>query len=137
MSAADQLTPTHAAHAMRFINRDEALDLLMAGGMPNFLHLRAESAIVQIYGDTMAPEYESGDTVLINAAWCAIGQPGVYVLRTDDGFIAQRCNPVPYSEPRMVVLCRDARTDPMETVPASSLDVVGFVVCGVDTERHT
>ncbi len=134
MSAAEETITTHYSHAIRFIGRDEALDIVANARTHCSLHLLAESALVKIYGDTMSPEYEDGDTLLINAAWQAIWQPGVYVLRTDKGYIAQRGMHVPCSNPSMVVLCHDVRIKPMETVPASSLDVVGFVVCRSDAE---
>jgi phage repressor protein C with HTH and peptisase S24 domain len=91
----------------------------------------ANYAVVKVVGDAMDPTYPDGSYVLIDADIRAPSPPGVFVLRDGDGYTLQRCQVVLGSSPPMVYLLPDNPTHQKETVPVSSLDVVGMVVCGI------
>ena len=60
-------------------------------------------AIIRVAGDSMEPEYQAGDRVLIDTSHCVPSPPGVYVLWDGYGLVLKRLELLPgMEEPRRV-----------------------------------
>lgn len=60
--------------------------------------------IIQVVGDSMQPEFNPGDRVMVNTADRTPSPPGVFVLWDGFGLIIKRCEMVPHSRPARAVL---------------------------------
>jgi hypothetical protein len=130
MPTSDTHTTPPVANAIRFISHSDALDL--ADGAIRSLHPLANTAIVVISGDAMAPAYPSGSMLLIDADVTSPSPAGIFILRDGDRYTAQRCQVELGGKPLMVHLLPDNSSHERQTVPASSLNVAGMVMCRID-----
>lgn len=84
--------------------------------------------IIQVMGDSMIPEFNPGDRVMVNTADRMPSPPGVFVLWDGFGLIIKRCEMVPHSKPAKVIL--SSSNDKYETYEKDmkELDIQGRVV---------
>jgi phage repressor protein C with HTH and peptisase S24 domain len=86
----------------------------------------------------MLPRYPDGSLLLIDAGIHGPSPGGVFVLRDGDRYTLQRCHITLRSKPLMAHLLPENPAHQKETVPASSLDVAGHVICRIsEPEIHT
>lgn len=84
--------------------------------------------IIQVMGDSMQPEFNPGDRVMVNTADRTPSPPGVFVLWDGFGLIIKRCEMVPHSTPARAIL--SSANDQYSTyeMVVSELDIQGRVV---------
>lgn len=84
--------------------------------------------IIQVMGDSMTPEFNPGDRVMVNTADRMPSPPGVFVLWDGFGLIIKRCEMVPHSKPPRVVLSSSNEKYATYEVEMTELDIQGRVV---------
>lgn len=73
------------------------------GYVAAFVESPDKLAIIRVAGDSMEPEYQAGDRVLIDTSHRAPSPPGIYVLWDGYGLVLKRLELVPgMEEPRRV-----------------------------------
>ncbi len=111
----------------------ESKDILSEWSLPKQLlanQVGAESTmrIIQVMGDSMQPEFNPGDRVMVNTADRMPSPPGVFVLWDGFGLIIKRCEMVPHSKPPRVVLSSANANYATYEMEAKALDIQGRVV---------
>lgn len=84
--------------------------------------------IIQVMGDSMVPEFNPGDRVMVNTADRMPSPPGVFVLWDGFGLIIKRCEMVPKSSPAKVILSSANSNYSTYEMELSELDIQGRVV---------
>ena len=84
--------------------------------------------IIQVMGDSMQPEFNPGDRVMVNTADRMPSPPGVFVLWDGFGLIIKRCEMVPHSNPARVVLSSANTNYATYEMDVKELDIQGRVV---------
>jgi phage repressor protein C with HTH and peptisase S24 domain len=84
--------------------------------------------IIQVMGDSMQPEFNPGDRVMVNTADRMPSPPGVFVLWDGFGLIIKRCEMVPHSTPPRVILSSANTSYSTYEMEAKELDIQGRVV---------
>jgi len=84
--------------------------------------------IIQVMGDSMQPEFNPGDRVMVNTADRLPSPPGVFVLWDGFGLIIKRCEMVPHSNPARVILSSANANYATYEMNATELDIQGRVV---------
>jgi phage repressor protein C with HTH and peptisase S24 domain len=90
--------------------------------------LPADLLMIEIMGDSMAPEYLSGDQMLANRILRSTAQPGAFCLWDGDGYVVKYIERIPGSEPAKVrVMSGNSRYTPHERL-VEEIDIVGRIV---------
>jgi hypothetical protein len=84
--------------------------------------------IIQVMGDSMQPEFNPGDRVMVNTADRTPSPPGVFVLWDGFGLIIKRCEMVPHSNPPRVILSSANTNYKTYEMDVSELDIQGRIV---------
>jgi len=84
--------------------------------------------IIQVMGDSMQPEFNPGDRVMVNTADRMPSPPGVFVLWDGFGLIIKRCEMVPHSNPARAILSSANTNYATYEMAVSELDIQGRVV---------
>jgi transcriptional regulator with XRE-family HTH domain len=84
--------------------------------------------IIQVMGDSMQPEFNPGDRVMVNTADRTPSPPGVFVLWDGFGLIIKRCEMVPHSTPPRVILSSANTNYKTYEMDVSELDIQGRIV---------
>ena len=84
--------------------------------------------IIQVMGDSMQPEFNPGDRVMVNTADRMPSPPGVFVLWDGFGLIIKRCEMVPHSKPPRVILSSANTKYATYEMESKELDIQGRVV---------
>lgn len=84
--------------------------------------------IIQVMGDSMQPEFNPGDRVMVNTADRMPSPPGVFVLWDGFGLIIKRCEMVPHSTPPRVILSSANSKYATYEMESKELDIQGRVV---------
>ena len=84
--------------------------------------------IIQVMGDSMMPEFNPGDRVMVNTADRTLSPPGVFVLWDGFGLIIKRCEMIPHSTPPRVMLSSANNNYATYEMDVSALDIQGRVV---------
>lgn len=84
--------------------------------------------IIQVMGDSMIPEFNPGDRVMVNTADRMPSPPGVFVLWDGFGLIIKRCEMVPHSTPPKAILSSANNNYSTYEMEISQLDIQGRVV---------
>lgn len=84
--------------------------------------------IIQVMGDSMIPEFNPGDRVMINTADRNPSPPGVFVLWDGFGLIIKRCEMVPHSRPPRAILSSTNENYATYEMDMTELDIQGRVV---------
>jgi len=84
--------------------------------------------IIQVLGDSMTPEFNPGDRVMVNTADRTPSPPGVFVLWDGFGLIIKRCEMVPHSNPARVILSSPNTNYKTYEMDLTELDIQGRVV---------
>ena len=84
--------------------------------------------IIQVMGDSMQPEFNPGDRVMVNTADRIPSPSGVFVLWDGFGLIIKRCEMVPHSNPPRVLLSSANKNYSTYEMAVSELDLQGRVV---------
>lgn len=84
--------------------------------------------IITVYGDSMSPEFQPGDRVMVDTGDRVPSPPGVFVIWDGFGLVVKRVEMIPYSDPPMMRLL--SRNDQYETreLPAREVVINGRVV---------
>jgi transcriptional regulator with XRE-family HTH domain len=93
-------------------------------------HARSASAvrIIRVAGDSMEPEYPSGDRVLVDTSHKFPSPPGVYVLWDGFGLVLKRLEVLQGTEPPIVRISSANPAYPAYERPAEGLAINGRVV---------
>jgi phage repressor protein C with HTH and peptisase S24 domain len=84
--------------------------------------------LIEIEGDSMVPEFLSGDQMLVNKSKISIAQPGAFCLWDGDGYVVKYLEKIPGSEPPKVrVMSGNDRYRPVERL-ADEIQVMGRIV---------
>lgn len=84
--------------------------------------------IIQVMGDSMEPEFNPGDRVMVNTADRMPSPPGVFVLWDGFGLIIKRCEMIPHSNPARVMCSSANENYARYEMDLKDLDVQGRVV---------
>lgn len=84
--------------------------------------------IIQVMGDSMQPEFNPGDRVMVNTADRIPSPPGVFVLWDGFGLIIKRCEMVPHSNPARVILSSANSNYATYEMESKELDIQGRVI---------
>lgn len=84
--------------------------------------------IIQVMGDSMQPEFNPGDRIMVNTADRMPSPPGVFVLWDGFGLIIKRCEMVPHSNPARVILSSVNPQYSTYEMDLPELDIQGRVV---------
>jgi transcriptional regulator with XRE-family HTH domain len=87
-----------------------------------FLGNHADLKIARVLGDSMAPDFTSGDRVLINIADKTPSPPGIFLLWDGAGFVLRRCELRPNAKPPRIVM--HARNPAYGSQETSMKDVI-------------
>jgi phage repressor protein C with HTH and peptisase S24 domain len=114
-------------------NVAEADNVLSEWAVPKQLlanQVGAESTmrIIQVMGDSMIPEFNPGDRVMVNTADRSPSPPGVFVLWDGFGLIIKRCEMVPHSSPPRAILSSSNINYSTYEMDLKELDIQGRVV---------
>ncbi len=132
--------PEIAAHSLsgnktKSKNSDvaESDDILSEWSLPrqllaNQVGSTSTMRIIQVVGDSMIPEFNPGDRVMVNTADRKPSPPGVFVLWDGFGLIIKRCEMVPHSNPARVILSSANANYETYEMDAKELDIQGRVV---------
>jgi transcriptional regulator with XRE-family HTH domain len=96
--------------------------------LANQLDSNSTVRIIQVLGDSMQPEFNPGDRVMVNMADKMPSPPGVFVLWDGFGLIIKRCEMVPHSNPAKVILSSANQNYETYEMDAKKLDIQGRVV---------
>ena len=84
--------------------------------------------IITVYGDSMTPEFQPGDRVMVDTGDRVPSPPGVFVIWDGFGLVVKRVEMIPYSDPPMMrLLSRNGQYEPRE-IPAREVVINGRVV---------
>lgn len=87
-----------------------------------------ELLLIEIEGDSMAPEFLTGDQMLVNVRKKAVSQPGAFCLWDGDGYVVKYLEKVAGSEPPKVkVISGNSRYSSFEAL-AEEIKIMGRVV---------
>jgi hypothetical protein len=128
MTTLNTNSTTTAPNSIRFIPHAVGAEIALDEGRETPIHPRANCAVVRITGDAIYPD---ASFVLIDADVRYPSPAGVFVLKGADAYTAQRCQIVLGIRPLMVRLLPENPTHQKETVPVSTLDVAGMVICRI------
>jgi transcriptional regulator with XRE-family HTH domain len=111
----------------------ESKDILSEWSLPKQLlanQIGSESTmrIIQVMGDSMIPEFNPGDRVMVNTADRMPSPPGVFVLWDGFGLIIKRCEMVPHSNPPRAVLSSANANYATYEMDVKELEIQGRVV---------
>lgn len=132
--------PEIAAHTMVGKNRatvksdvSDTGNILSEWSLPKQLlvnQVGSESTmkIIQVMGDSMQPEFNPGDRVMVNTADRIPSPPGVFVLWDGFGLIIKRCEMVPHSNPPRVILSSAKPNYATYEMDVKELEIQGRVV---------
>jgi transcriptional regulator with XRE-family HTH domain len=84
--------------------------------------------IIQVMGDSMQPEFNPGDRVMVNTADRMPSPPGVFVLWDGFGLIIKRCEMIPKSDPPRTILSSANKNYATYESEMNELDIQGRVV---------
>ena len=84
--------------------------------------------IIQVMGDSMQPEFNPGDRIMVNTADRTPSPPGVFVLWDGFGLIIKRCEMVPHSNPPKAILSSANAHYATYEMDVKELDIQGRVV---------
>lgn len=115
------------------LNVAESGNILSEWSLPRQLlanQIGAESTmrIIQVMGDSMVPEFNPGDRVMVNTADRVPSPPGVFVLWDGFGLIIKRCEMVPHSAPPRAVLSSANNNYSTYEMDIQDLQIQGRVV---------
>lgn len=93
-------------------------------------HTRSHAAVrvIRVAGDSMEPEYPSGDRVLVDTSHRAPSPPGVYILWDGFGLVLKRLEVLQGVEPPTVRISSSNPAYPPYERPAETLSINGRVV---------
>lgn len=84
--------------------------------------------IITVYGDSMVPDFQPGDRVMVDTSDRIPSPPGVFVIFDGLGIVVKRIEYVAYSDPPVVrLISRNKEYDPQE-LPADEVVVNGRVI---------
>lgn len=84
--------------------------------------------LIEVEGDSMEPEFKSGDQMLVNTAKKSIAQPGAFCLWDGDGYVVKYLEKVAGSEPPKVrVISGNKRYRTAERL-VEEIEIMGRVV---------
>lgn len=72
-------------------------------GRKTFEGLHSKLRILPVQGDSMAPDFQSGDRVLVNLTDNNPSPAGIFLLWDGAGFVIRRCEIVPNSKPLRLI----------------------------------
>ncbi len=126
-------TNTMVGNATRKTNVAEGDNILSEWSLPKQLlanQVGSDSTmrIIQVMGDSMQPEFNPGDRVMVNTADRTLSPPGVFVLWDGFGLIIKRCEMVPHSNPPKVILSSANTNYATYEMEVKELDIQGRVV---------
>ena len=84
--------------------------------------------IIQVMGDSMVPEFNPGDRVMVNTADRMPSPPGVFVLWDGFGLIIKRCEMIPHSTPPRAILSSANSHYSTYEMDVSEIQIQGRVV---------
>jgi transcriptional regulator with XRE-family HTH domain len=125
--AGDKSKKTHANSVA------EADNILSEWSLPRQLLANQVGAdgtmrIIQVMGDSMQPEFNPGDRVMVNTTDRTPSPPGVFVLWDGFGLIIKRCEMVPHSKPARAILSSANTNYATYEMEISELEIQGRVV---------
>lgn len=84
--------------------------------------------LIEIEGDSMAPEFLSGDQMLVDKRKLSIAQPGAFCLWDGDGYVVKYLERVPGSEPPKVrIMSGNSRYSAFDRL-AEEVQIMGRVI---------
>lgn len=100
-----------------------------SGNLVRELGVRPEDLLlIEIEGDSMAPEFMSGDQMLVDKRRLSLAQPGAFCLWDGDGYVVKYLEKVPGSEPAKVrVMSGNPRYSSFERL-IDEVSVMGRIV---------
>jgi len=121
------------SHSKKTRDVGESQDILSEWAMPKQLLVNQVGAtgtmrIIQVMGDSMVPEFNPGDRVMVNTADRMPSPPGVFVLWDGFGLIIKRCEMVPHSNPPRAILSSANNNYETYEMDVKELDIQGRVV---------
>jgi hypothetical protein len=84
--------------------------------------------IIQVMGDSMQPEFNPGDRVMVNTADRVPSPPGVFVVSDGFGLIIKRCEMIPHSNPARVTLSSANENYAQYEMDLSEVQIQGRVI---------
>lgn len=84
--------------------------------------------IIQVMGDSMQPEFNPGDRVMVNTADRMPSPPGVFVVSDGFGLIIKRCEMIPHSNPARVILSSANENYSKQEMDLSEVQIQGRVI---------
>lgn len=100
-----------------------------SGNLVRELGVRPDDLLlIEVEGDSMAPEFLSGDQMLVDKRRVSIAQPGAFCLWDGDGYVVKYLEKVPGTEPPKVrVMSGNQRYSSLERL-AEEIMVMGRIV---------
>lgn len=96
--------------------------------LANQIGAESTMRIIQVMGDSMIPEFNPGDRVMVNTADRMPSPPGVFVLWDGFGLIIKRCEMVPHSTPPRAILSSANNNYSTYEMDVQELQIQGRVV---------
>jgi transcriptional regulator with XRE-family HTH domain len=105
----DVSTPSNKKGTTKTQNVSDNKNILSEWALPkqlveNQVGSNGTMRIIQVLGDSMQPEFNPGDRVMVNTADRIPSPPGVFVISDGFGLIIKRCEMIPHSNPARMTL---------------------------------
>lgn len=84
--------------------------------------------IINVYGDSMVPDFMPGERVMVDTGDRSPSPPGVFVVWDGFGLVIKRLEMVPYSDPPMVRLISRNKEYSTAELPAEDVHINGRVI---------
>lgn len=121
--------PTHAGAGGGGTGEGDREMRAFSGSLVRELGVRPENLLlIEVEGDSMAPEFLSGDQMLVDKRRLSLAQPGAFCLWDGDGYVVKYIEKVPGSEPAKVrVLSGNPRYSSFERL-VEEIEVMGRII---------